>query len=166
MWNLLWYIYATAIRNCDPEGPRVLYVSKMIPASYKCRFFAFVHVLPREGFYMYEGSDLGSVCPCTTGDLYIRSVQHTVIWIGRSKSQLKDIPCGNTDAMVGLDQFITKNATLTNGWDHIMPNQSNEVLYLPFCASLCSGQGCLWPTQSSWSFELWSTWQSLILWSM
>ena len=24
------------------------------------------------------------------------------------------MPCGNTVAMVGLDQFITKNATLTN----------------------------------------------------
>jgi len=24
------------------------------------------------------------------------------------------VPCGNTVAMVGLDQFITKNATLTN----------------------------------------------------
>jgi elongation factor 2 len=31
--------YATAIRNCDPEGP--LYVLKMIPASDKGQFFAF-----------------------------------------------------------------------------------------------------------------------------
>jgi elongation factor 2 len=27
---------------------------------------------------------------------------------------VEDVPCGNTVAMVGLDQFITKNATLTN----------------------------------------------------
>ena len=27
---------------------------------------------------------------------------------------MEDVPCGNTVAMVGLDQFITKNATLTN----------------------------------------------------
>ncbi len=26
---------------------------------------------------------------------------------------MEDVPCGNTVAMVGLDQFIIKNATLT-----------------------------------------------------
>ncbi|KAI9116400.1 hypothetical protein K1719_012567 [Acacia pycnantha] len=36
--------YAAAIRNCDPEGPLMLYVSKMIPASDKGRFFAFGRV--------------------------------------------------------------------------------------------------------------------------
>ncbi|KAI5413957.1 pre-tRNA nuclear export protein, variant 2 [Lathyrus oleraceus] len=36
--------YANAIRNCDPDGPLMLYVSKMIPASDKGRFFAFGRV--------------------------------------------------------------------------------------------------------------------------
>ena len=37
-------VYATAIRNCDADGPLMLYVSKMIPASDKGRFFAFGRV--------------------------------------------------------------------------------------------------------------------------
>lgn len=41
-------VYATAIRNCDPEGPLMLYVSKMIPASDKGRFFAFGRVFAGE----------------------------------------------------------------------------------------------------------------------
>ncbi|KAF9586945.1 hypothetical protein IFM89_039817 [Coptis chinensis] len=64
--------YAEAIRNCDPEGPLMLYVSKMIPASDKGRFF-------------------GALAVCLL-----------------ERSQLVRI------ALVGLDQFITKNATLTN----------------------------------------------------
>ncbi|KAG6418897.1 hypothetical protein SASPL_121103 [Salvia splendens] len=67
--------YATAIRNCDPNGPLMLYVSKMIPASDKGR---------------------------------------TVIWMGKKQETVEHVPCGNTVALVGLDQFITKNATLTN----------------------------------------------------
>jgi elongation factor 2 len=46
-------------------------------------------------------------------DLYTKSVQRTVIWMGRRQESVEDVPCGNTVAMVGLDQFITKNATLT-----------------------------------------------------
>ena len=37
-------VYATSIRNCDPDGPLMLYVSKMIPAGDSGRFFAFGRV--------------------------------------------------------------------------------------------------------------------------
>ncbi|VAI79898.1 unnamed protein product [Triticum turgidum subsp. durum] len=90
-------IYANAIRNCDPDGPLMLYVSKMIPASDKGRFFAF-----------------GRVFAGRKKDLYVKSVQRTVIWMGKKQESVEDVPCGNTVALVGLDQFITKNATLTN----------------------------------------------------
>lgn len=36
--------YAAAIRNCDAKGPLMVYVSKMIPAADKGRFFAFGRV--------------------------------------------------------------------------------------------------------------------------
>ena len=46
-------------------------------------------------------------------DLYVKSIQRTVICMGRRQDAVEDVPAGNTVAMVGLDQFIQKNATLT-----------------------------------------------------
>lgn len=47
-------------------------------------------------------------------DLYTKSVQRTVLCMGRKQEAVESVPCGNTVALVGLDQFITKTATLTN----------------------------------------------------
>ncbi|XP_037468116.1 elongation factor 2-like [Triticum dicoccoides] len=47
-------------------------------------------------------------------DLYVKSVQRTIIWMGKKQESVEDVPYSNTVALVGLDQFITKNATLTN----------------------------------------------------
>ncbi|KAJ0964776.1 hypothetical protein J5N97_025914 [Dioscorea zingiberensis] len=108
-------IYANAIRNCDPEGPLMLYVSKMIPASDKGRFFAFGRVFSGKVSTGLKVRIMGpNYVPGQKKDLYVKSVQRTVIWMGKKQESVEDVPCGNTVAMVGLDQFITKNATLTN----------------------------------------------------
>jgi elongation factor 2 len=48
-------------------------------------------------------------------DVYVQTVQHAVIWTPNKHELVNDAPSGNIVAVVGLDQFITKNATLTNG---------------------------------------------------
>ncbi|KAJ4821246.1 Elongation factor 2 [Rhynchospora pubera] len=107
--------YANAIRNCDPEGPLMLYVSKMIPASDKVRFYAFGRVFDGKVATGMKVRIMGpNYVPGQKKDLYVKSVQRTVIWMGKKQESVEDVPCGNTVAMVGLDQFITKNATLTN----------------------------------------------------
>jgi len=35
---------AVAMRNCDPKGPLMIYISKMVPAADKGRFYAFGRV--------------------------------------------------------------------------------------------------------------------------
>uniref|UniRef100_A0A0E0JIH9 Translation elongation factor EFG/EF2 domain-containing protein n=1 Tax=Oryza punctata TaxID=4537 RepID=A0A0E0JIH9_ORYPU len=108
-------IYASAIRNCDPEGPLMLYVSKMIPASDKGRFYAFGRVFSGRVATSMKVRIMGpNYVPGQKKDLYVKNVQRTVIWMGKKQESVEHVPCGNTVAMVGLDQFITKNATLTN----------------------------------------------------
>uniref|UniRef100_A0A0D9V543 Tr-type G domain-containing protein n=1 Tax=Leersia perrieri TaxID=77586 RepID=A0A0D9V543_9ORYZ len=107
--------YATAIRNCDPNGPLMVYVSKMIPASDSGRFFAFGRVFSGTVATGNKVRIMGpNFVPGEKKDLYVKTVQRTVIWMGKKQESVADVPCGNTVAMVGLDQFITKNATLTD----------------------------------------------------
>ncbi|XP_040378362.1 elongation factor 2-like [Oryza brachyantha] len=107
--------YATAIRNCDPKGPLMVYVSKMIPASDKGRFFAFGRVFSGTVGTGNKVRIMGpNFVPGEKKDLYVKTMQRTVIWMGKKQESVEDVPCGNTVAMVGLDQFITKNATLSD----------------------------------------------------
>ncbi|KAJ3670954.1 hypothetical protein LUZ60_008380 [Juncus effusus] len=108
-------IYANAIRNCDTEGPLMLYVSKMIPASDSGRFYAFGRVFSGKIATGMKVRIMGpNYIPGQKKDLYLKSVQRTIIWMGNKQESVEDVPCGNTVALVGLDQFINKNATLTN----------------------------------------------------
>lgn len=107
-------IYADSIRKCDPNGPLMLYVSKMIPASDKGRFFAFGRVFAGKVGTGQKVRIMGpNYIPGQKKDLYVKSIQRTVLCMGRRQEAVEDVPCGNTVALVGLDQFIQKNATIT-----------------------------------------------------
>jgi len=105
-------ITATAIRNCDPKGPLVMYVSKMVPD--KSRFYAFGRVFAGTIQSGMKVRILGSGYePGKKEDLTIKNIQRTVIMMGRKTEPVDSVPVGNTCALVGIDQFIVKCGTLT-----------------------------------------------------
>ena len=107
--------YATAIRNCDSDGPLMMYISKMIPAADKGRFYAFGRVFAGTIASGRKVRIMGpNYVPGQKKDLFVKTVQRTVLCMGRRQEAVEDVPCGNTVALVGLDQFITKNATLAD----------------------------------------------------
>merc|ERR1719214_215128 len=103
---------AEAIRKCDPNGPLMMYISKMIPD--KGRFYAFGRVFSGK---VATGSKVRiqgpNYKPGSKEDLNIKSIQRTVLMMGSRTEQIQDVPCGNTVALVGIDQYILKSGTLT-----------------------------------------------------
>lgn len=109
---------ANSIRNCDPKGPLVMYVSKMVPTSDKGRFFAFGRVFSGT---IQSGMKVRILGPNyehgKKEDLYVKAIQRTVIMMGRRTEPVDSVPVGNTCAVVGIDQFVPKTATLTSDED-------------------------------------------------
>lgn len=105
---------AIAIRDCDPKGPLMLYVSKMVPTSDKGRFYAFGRVFSgtvRAGPKIrIQGPNY---VPGKKEDMSIKSIQRTVLMMGRYVEALEDCPAGNIVGLVGVDQFLLKSGTLT-----------------------------------------------------
>lgn len=106
---------ANAIRNCDPNGPLCMYVSKMVPTPDKGRFFAFGRVFAGTLNGGQKIRILGANYePGKKDDLSIKSIQRLVIMMGRKTEPVESVPCGNTCAIVGIDQFLVKSGTLTS----------------------------------------------------
>merc|ERR1712151_772864 len=105
---------AKAIRACEKEGPLMMYVSKMVPTSDKGRFHAFGRVFSGTIATGQKVRIQGPhYKPGSKEDLNIKNIQRTVLMMGRTTEQIPDVPCGNTVALVGVDQFILKSGTLT-----------------------------------------------------
>jgi elongation factor 2 len=105
---------AAAIRACDPAGGLMMYISKMVPTSDKGRFYAFGRVfsgtIATGQRVRIQGPHYK---PGSKEDLNIKNIQRTVLMMGRTVEQIQDVPCGNTVALVGIDQFILKSGTLS-----------------------------------------------------
>merc|ERR1712147_351276 len=108
--------YAKAMRACDPEGPLTMYVSKMVPTPDGSRFHAFGRVFSGK---IGTGKKCRIMGPdYVVGkrtDLHVKPIQRTCIMMGRSVDQVDDVPCGNTCALVGVDAYLKKSGTITDG---------------------------------------------------
>jgi len=105
---------AIGIRDCDPKAPLVVYISKMVPTSDKGRFYAFGRVFSGT---VKAGPKIRiqgpNYIPGKKDDLFVKSIQRTMLMMGRYVEPLEDCPAGNIVGLVGIDQFLLKSGTLT-----------------------------------------------------
>merc|ERR1719301_268721 len=88
---------AEAIRKCDLDGPLMMYVSKMVPTSDKGRFYAFGRVFSGTIATGQKVRIQGPhYKPGGKEDLNLKSIQRTILMMGRTTEQIADVPCGNT----------------------------------------------------------------------
>ncbi len=104
-----------AIKNCDQKGPLMVFISKMVPTNDKGRFFAFGRVFSGIVATGQKVRIMGpNYKPGSKNDLNVKSIQRTVIMMGGKVEAVPDIPCGNTCSLVGVDQYLLKQGTISD----------------------------------------------------
>lgn len=105
---------AVAVKNCDPNGPLMMYISKMVPTSDKGRFYAFGRVFSGIVSSGQKVRIMGpNYVPGKKDDLVEKSIQRTVLMMGRNTESIEDVPSGNICGLVGVDQFLVKTGTIS-----------------------------------------------------
>merc|ERR1712015_364858 len=102
------------IKNCDPEAPLMMYISKMVPTSDKGRFYAFGRVFAGKVATGQKCRIMGpNYVPGKKEDLYEKSIQRTILMMGGRVEAIEDVPAGNICGLVGVDQFLVKTGTIS-----------------------------------------------------
>ncbi|MCL4143853.1 UNVERIFIED_CONTAM: hypothetical protein GTU68_064263 [Idotea baltica] len=102
------------IKNCDSTAPLMMYISKMVPTSDKGRFYAFGRVFSGVVATGQKVRIMGpNYTPGKKEDLYEKSIQRSILMMGRFVEAIEDVPAGNICGLVGVDQYLVKTGTIS-----------------------------------------------------
>jgi elongation factor 2 len=106
---------AKAMIACDPNGPLMMFISKMVPTSDSGRFYAFGRIFSGKVEVSKKVRIMGpNYKHGKNDDLFEKNIQRVVLMMGRRAEDVSDVPCGNTCALVGVDQCILKQGTISD----------------------------------------------------
>ena len=107
----------------------MIYISKMVPTLDKSRFYAFGRVLSGTVYTGQNVRILGpNYKPGKKDDLFEKSIQRTVLMMGRAIEPIGEVPAGNTVGLMGVDQYLLKTGTITDYVDaHMIRNMKYSV---------------------------------------
>jgi len=109
---------AAAIRKCDPQGPLVMFISKLIPTKDNSRFYAFGRVFSGTVTTQKVRIMGNNYVPGQKDDLFVdKPIQRVVLMMGGKTEPINSVPAGNTCALVGIDSFLAKSGTIVSDKD-------------------------------------------------
>merc|ERR1712060_753518 len=101
--------------NCDSNGALMIFISKMVPTNDKGRFYAFGRVFGGTVATGQKVRIMGpNYVPGSRNDLHVKNIQRTVLMMGGKVEAVADVLCGNTVGLVGVDQFLMKQGTISD----------------------------------------------------
>merc|ERR1711998_589974 len=104
-----------SMKTCDPNGPLMVYISKMAPTPDNSRLVAFGRVFAGTIKTGQKARIMGpNYIPGKKEDLYCKSIQRCVLMMSGKTEAVDDVPCGNTVGVVGVDAYILKTGTITD----------------------------------------------------
>merc|ERR1719336_2850014 len=104
-----------SIAECNKNGPLMIFISKMVPTNDKGRFYAFGRVFAGTVATGQKVRITGpNYKPGDRNDLNVKNIQRTVLMMGGKVEQVPDVPCGNTVGLVGVDQYLMKQGTISD----------------------------------------------------
>jgi elongation factor 2 len=118
----------------------MMYVSKMVPSNDKGHFYAFGRVFSGRIKAGQKVRIMGpNYEPGNKSDCFVRPVQRTVVMMGRHVESIGDCPCGNTIALVGIDEYMVKGGTITDS-EAAYPIQTMKFSVFPVISVAVSPQ--------------------------
>merc|ERR1711998_339834 len=104
-----------SMKTCDPNGPLMVYISKMVPTPDNSRLVAFGRVFAGTIKTGQKARIMGpNYIPGKKEDLYQKSIQRVMLMMAGKTESIDDVPCGNTVGVVGVDAYILKTGTITD----------------------------------------------------
>jgi len=105
----------TSMRECNPTGPLMVYISKMVPTADNSRFVAFGRIFSGTIKTGQKARIMGpNYQPGKKEDLYNKNIQRVMLMMAGKTESVDDVPCGNTVGIVGVDQYILKTGTISD----------------------------------------------------
>jgi len=105
-----------SMRKCDPGGPLMVYISKMVPNKDKTKFYVFGRVFSGtiktgQKVSVY-GTDYEQGTKKDRSDNV--SVSSVYVMMANKMESIGECPAGNTVCLSGIDKYLLKNGTISD----------------------------------------------------